>query len=90
MKSTEAESPLKSPSKIRKSKVENLRKKNPSKSRKRENISLQERLAELQEVQMKALEEAQKRQQDFMKNMLEEECQMDAAEREKKGNFYWS
>ena len=89
MKSTEAESPLKSPSKIGKSKVENLRKKNPSKSRKRENISLQERSAELQEVQMKALEEAQKRQQD-MKNMLEEECQMDAAEREKTGNFYWS
>ena len=62
-------------------------KKNPSKSRKIENISLQERLADLQEVQMKALEEAQKRKQDFMKTMLEEQRQMDAAEREKNRQF---
>ena len=41
---------------------------------------MQERLAHLQEVQMKALEEAQKRKQDFMKTMLEDQRQMDAAE----------
>ena len=56
--------------------VENLRKKNPSKSRKSENISLQERLADLKEVQMEALEEAQKRKQDFMKTMLEKQRQI--------------
>ena len=60
-----------------------LEKKNPLKSRKSENILLQERLVDLQEVQMKALEEAQKRQRDFMKTMLEEQRQMYAAEREK-------
>ena len=38
MNTTETESPLKSPSKIWKSEIENLRKKNPSKSRKSENI----------------------------------------------------
>ena len=36
---------------------------------------------------MKALEEAQKRQQDFMKTMLQEQRQMDAAEREKDRQF---
>ena len=61
--------------------------KNSSKSRKIENISLQERLVDLQEVQMKALEEAQKRKQDFMKTMLEEQRQMNADEREKNRQF---
>ena len=87
MKTTEAESPLKSQSKIRKSEVENVRKKNPSKSTKSENISLQERLADLQEVHMKALEEAQKRQQDLVKTMPEEQSQNGAAEREKNRQF---
>ena len=36
---------------------------------------------------MKALEEAQKRQQDFMKTMLQEQRQIDAAEREKDRQF---
>ena len=62
MKSTEAESLLKSSSKIQESEVKPPEKKNPSKSRKSENIWLQEQLVDLQEVQMKALEEAQKRQ----------------------------
>ena len=48
---------------------------------------MQERLADLKEVQMEALEEAQKRQQDFMKTMLEKQRQMDAAEREKDKQF---
>ena len=60
-----------------------LEKKNPLKSRKSENILLQERLVDLQEVKMKALEEAQKRQRDFIKTMLEGQRQMYAAEREK-------
>ena len=83
MNTTERESPLKSPSKIRKSETENLRKKNPSKSRKSENILLQEQLADLQEIHMKTLEEAQ----DFVKTIPEEQCQMDAAEREKDRQF---
>ena len=62
-------------------------KKNPSKSKESENISLQERVVDLQEVQMKALEEAQNRQLGFMKTMLEEQRQMDAAEREKGRQF---
>ena len=48
---------------------------------------MQERLADLKEVQMEALEEAQKRQQDFMKTMLEKQRQMDAAERGKDKQF---
>ena len=36
---------------------------------------------------MKALEEAQRGQQDFMKTMLQEQSQMDAAEREKDRQF---
>ena len=48
---------------------------------------MQERVVDLQEVQMKALEEAQNRQLGFMKTMLEEQCQMDAAEREKGRQF---
>ena len=39
------------------------------------------------EIQMKVLEEAQETQQDFMKAMLEEQRQMDAAEREKDKTF---
>ena len=78
---------MKSPSKIRKSEVKKLGQQNPSKSRKSQNISLQERLVDLQEVHMKALEEAQKRQRDFMKTMLEEQRQMDAVEREKDRQF---
>ena len=37
---------------------------------------------------MKVLEEAQKRQQDLMKTMQEEQRQMDAAEREKDRQFF--
>ena len=48
---------------------------------------MQERVVDLQEVQMKALEEAQNRQLGFMKTMLEEQRQMDAAEREKGRQF---
>ena len=48
---------------------------------------LEERLADSKEVQMEALEEAQKRQQDLMKTMLEKQRQMDAAEREKDRQF---
>ena len=59
----------------------------PEKSRKSDNISLEERLADSKEVQMEALEEAQKRQQDLMKTMLEKQHQMDAAEREKDRQF---
>lgn len=36
---------------------------------------------------MKALEDGQKRQQDFMKIILEEQRQMDAAQLEKDGQF---
>ena len=61
--------------------------KNPSKSTKSENTSLHERLLDLQKVQMKALEDGQKRQQDFMKIILEEQRQMDAAQLEKDGQF---
>lgn len=52
-----------------------------------ENTSLHERLLDLQKVQMKALEDGQKRQQDFMKIILEEQRQMDAAQLEKDGQF---
>ena len=48
---------------------------------------MQERLVDLQEVEMKALEEGQKRQRDFMKTMQEEQRQMDAAEREEDRQF---
>ena len=61
MKSTEGESPLKSPRKIRKKEAENLGEENPSKSRKSENIFLQERLVDLQEVQMKVRKEVQRK-----------------------------
>ena len=37
---------------------------------------------------MKELEEAQKTQQDFMKTMLQEQRQMNAAEREKDRQFF--
>ena len=87
MKSIDAESPLKAPNKVWKRKVENLSKKNPSKSRKSENISLSERLVNLQAVQMKALEEAQKMQHYFMKTMLQEQRQMGADERKKDREF---
>ena len=52
-----------------------------------ENTSLHERLLDLQKVQMKALEDGQKRLQDFMKIILEEQRQMDAAQLEKDGQF---
>ena len=52
-----------------------------------ENTSLHERLLDLQKVQMKALEDGQKRQQDFMKIILEEQRQMDAAQLDKDGQF---
>lgn len=52
-----------------------------------ENTSLHERLLDLQKVQMKALEDGQKRQQDFMKIILEEQRQMDAAQLQKDGQF---
>lgn len=86
-KSTESESPLKLPTKAQKNGVENLRKRISRNSRKRENISLQERLVDLQEVQMKALEKAQQKQHDFTKIIFEEQCQMDAAKREKDMQF---
>ena len=48
---------------------------------------LQERLVDLQEVQIKAVEETQKRQQDFIKTMLEEQRQIHLAERQKDRKF---
>ena len=44
---------------------------------------LQEWLVDLEEIQMKALKEAQKMQGYFMKPMLEEQRQVDVAERKK-------
>ena len=67
--------------------MKNNVKKTPSRSRKCENRSLQDRLVDLQEIQMKALEDAQKRQQDFIKTMLEEQRQMDSAEQEEDRQF---
>ena len=78
---------MKLPTKAQKNGVENLRKRISRNSRKRENISLQERLVDLQEVQMKALEKAQQKQHDFTKIIFEEQCQMDAAKREKDMQF---
>lgn len=48
---------------------------------------LQERLVDLQEVQIKAVEETQKRRQDFIKTMLEEQRQIHLAERQKDRKF---
>ena len=48
---------------------------------------LQERLVDLQEVQIKAEEETQKRRQDFIKTMLEEQRQIHLAERQKDRKF---
>ena len=87
MKSNEGESALKSPSKIQKREVENLRKK-VFKIQKGGNISLQEWLEDLQENQMKVIKEAQKVQGDFMKPMLEEQRQVDAAEQETDRQFF--
>ena len=87
MKSNEGESALKSPSKIQKREVENLRKK-VFKIQKGGNISLQEWLEDLQENQMKVIKEAQKVQGDFMKPMLEEQRQVDAAEQETDRVFF--
>lgn len=81
IKSTEAESLLNSLSKIQKSELQNLRKKSL------EIHNEWKRLLDLQKVQMKALEDGQKRQQDFMKIILEEQRQMDAAQLQKDGQF---